>query len=382
MPLKTEFKVGLFLIISTLLIAVSIGYVAYRKGVFAKTHTFTLSAKSGEDLTEGMPVYFSGINIGTVKALEISDEGSVLIKITIPENHVKWIRTDSTFIVNKPLPLMGSARIVVVTENLKSPILSPQQIREVVNKSDIRDIMKEVQPLLEKVNNIASNVEKMTANIVDPRGSIHKILTNTEAVTGNLAQKKSLLEMAISDKESIDAVHETMKQTKNVMGQVNGILKQVDALPRQVEGTLKEVDAIPRQVEGILKQVEAIPGQVEGILKQVEALARQVEGILKKADETTGRTSDMVGKTDEMVYGKDGILSGLTKTIKDVLAKLEKLNTTIDNINKISSEVADSTTDLKALRSDLDDTIRSVGDTARELEKKIPFKEAPEIKLP
>ena len=83
-----------------------------------------------------------------------------------------------------------------------------------------------------------------------------------------------------------------------------------------------------------------------------------------------------------MVYGKEGILSGVIKTIKDVLAKLEKLNTTIDNVNKISSDVADSTTDLKALRSELDDTVTSLGDLARELEKKIPFKEAPEIKLP
>jgi len=317
MTQKTELKVGLFLIISTMLIAASIGYVAYRKGFFAKVYTFTLSSKSGEDLTEGMPVVFSGFKIGTVHALELSDDGSVIIKIKIPERHVKWIRMDSTFIVNKPL--IGSARIVVVTDNLQSAVLSPEQAAEVVNVSDINEAIKKLQPLLEKVDKIAGNIEILTKNIADPKGSVHKILTNAENLTANLAQKKSFLEMAISDRESINSIHAALKQTSDITAQVQAILKRVDK---------------------------------------------------------------MAGKTDDMVYGEEGALPTVIKALKDVLAKLEKLNTTVDNINKISNEAADSASDLKILREQIDAAVTSLGDLARELEKKIPFKKAPEIKLP
>ena len=167
---KIELKVGLFLIITSVMIAASIGYVAYKKDFFAKIHTFTLAAKSGEDLTEGMPVVFSGFKIGLVQALELSNDGSVLIKIKIPERHVKWIRTDSTFIVNKPL--IGSARIVVVTDNLQSSILSSTQVPEVTNVSDINETIKQARPLLDKVNRIASNVETITATVAAPDGSV------------------------------------------------------------------------------------------------------------------------------------------------------------------------------------------------------------------
>ncbi|MFH1077439.1 MAG: MlaD family protein [Pseudomonadota bacterium] len=317
MTQKIELKVGLFLIISTMLIALSIGYVAYKKGFFAKVYTFTLSSKSGEDLTEGMPVVFSGFKIGTVHALELSDDGSVFIKIKIPERHVKWIRMDSTFIVNKPL--IGSARIVVVTDNLRSAVLSPEQATEVVNVSDINEAIKKLQPLLEKVDKIAGNIETLTKNIADPKGSVHKILTNAENLTANLAQKGSFLEMAISDRESIDSIYAALKKTRDITAQVEAILKRVDK---------------------------------------------------------------MAGKTDDMVYGEEGALPTVIKALKDVLAKLEKLNTTIDNINKISSEAAASTSDLKVLREQIDAAVTSLGDLARELEKKIPFKKAPEIKLP
>jgi phospholipid/cholesterol/gamma-HCH transport system substrate-binding protein len=314
---KIELKVGLFLVISTLLIAAAIGYVAYKKGVFAKIYTFTLAAKSGEDLTEGMPVVFSGFKIGTVHALELSNDGSVLIKIKIPESHVKWIRMDSTFIVNKPL--IGSARIVVVTENLESSLLSTAHVPLVVNISDINETIKKARPLLDKINIIAGNIETMTTNITDPRGNVHKILANSEQVTANLAQKKSLLEMAVSDKGSIDSIHAALKQTKEITAQIEAVVKKVDL---------------------------------------------------------------MAGKTDAMVFGEEGTLPIISKALKDVLKKLAKLDTTVDNINKISSEAADSAVDLKALRTQIDDAVTAISELAKELDKKVPFKKTPEIKLP
>jgi phospholipid/cholesterol/gamma-HCH transport system substrate-binding protein len=314
---KLELKVGLFLIIASVMIAASIGYVAYKKDFFAQIHTYTLAAKSGEDLTEGMPVVFSGFKIGLVHALELSNDGSVLIRIKIPERHIKWMRTDSAFIVNKPL--IGSARIVVVTDNLHSAILSSTQVPEVTNVSDINETIKQARPLLDKVNRIASNVEAITATVAAPEGNIQKMLAHTEKLMNNLAQKKSIVEMAIGDQASLDALYAAMKQTKDITA--------------------------------------------------------QVEGILRKADV-------MAAKTDAMVYGDEGTLPIINKSLKDVLVKLQTLNITVDNINKLSTDAAASTTDLKALREQIDATVFSLNELVKEIEQKIPFKKAPEIKLP
>jgi phospholipid/cholesterol/gamma-HCH transport system substrate-binding protein len=314
---KIEVKVGLFLIIASVMIAASIGYVAYKKDFFAQVHTYTLAAKSGEDLTEGMPVVFSGFKIGLVHALELSNDGSVLIRIKVPERHIKWIRTDSAFIVNKPL--IGSARIVVVTDNLHSAILSSTQVPEVTNVSDINETIKQARPLLDKVNRIASNVEAITATVAAPEGNIQKMLAHTEKLMNNLAQKKSIVEMAIGDQASLDALYAAMKQTKDITAQVEGILRKADA---------------------------------------------------------------MAAKTDAMVYGDEGTLPIINKSLKDVLVKLQTLNITVDNINKLSTDAAASTSDLKGLREQIDATVFSLNELVKEIEQKIPFKKAPEIKLP
>jgi len=314
---KYAFKVGLFVILTTVLIVAAFGYLIYKKGVFEKVYTYTLSAKSGENLTTGMPVVFSGFNIGKVETLELSDAGIVLIKIKIPKHHNKWIRSDSVFSLEKPL--IGTPKITVKTDNLNSPELSPQTVVEIGIASDINEIIQRINPILDMVSRIAQNIETISANLANPQGNVSNILQNAEKLTATLSSKPSLLEMAVDDKESVRALHAAMKSARNITS--------------QIEQTLQKIDA-------------------------------------------------MAAKTDESVYGPEGLLPSVNAILKDLLVKLQNLDATLANVNTISKDAADSTKDLKLLRGEIDSTIYSVKELVKEIDKMLPFKKAPEIKLP
>lgn len=317
MTLSREFKVGLFIGCTAIIIVLALLCLAAGKGVFENMHAFTLSSKSGDGFTEGMPVVFSGFNIGKVQALELNDKGIVLIKIKIPDRHVKWIRSDSAFILYRPL--IGSARIVVSTTNLNSPPLDEKKIPEVIIVNDINDAIARIEPALERVTQIADNVERLTSNLSDPKGDLHRILSNAEKITTNLASKKSLIEMVVSDEESIKALNESLKKLKDITTNVDRILTKVD----------------------------------------------------KMAD-----------KTDSEIYGKDGALPQVNVILKDIVSKLQKLDKTVDNINKISADTSEGTKDLHILRSDIDDTLKTVEGAVRKLDAIIGLKKAPEFKVP
>ena len=314
---RIEFKVGLFITITSLLIMASIGYVAYKKGVFSKVHTYTLSSRTGENLTEGMPVAVWGFTIGRVSALELNDLGTVLIRIKIPERHIRMIRADSKFILDKPL--IGSPRIVVKTTNLNGLPLSPLTIPELTESNDINEIIKRAQPLIDKADRIMANIEGITANLTDPKGDVNRILRDAEALVARFSKRDSLLEMVIGDPESVKSIHEAIKKLRDITDKADGILQRVDG---------------------------------------------------------------MAGKTDEELYGRDGVLPQVRNILRDLLAKLVKIDTTFDNINKVSTEAADSTRDLKALRNELDEMVTAIGNLANEIDRMIPFQTRPEIKLP
>ena len=267
--MRREFKVGLFIVLTTIVIILSLLYLAYEKGYFEKVFTFTLSSKSGDGFTEGMPVVFSGFSIGKVQNLELNDKGIVLISIKIPERHVKWIKKDSSFILYRPL--IGASRIIVTTTNLLSPQLPDNKIPEVETVNDINDVITQVPPLIEKITVIAANLETLSENLADPKGDLNRSLNNVAKITANL---------------------------------------------------------------------------------------------------------------DTQLLGKDGTLPQINIVLKDIIAKLEKLNTTVDNINKISQEASEGMKDLSTLRSDIDDTVNSIDDIVSKLDEFLSSKKDPVFKKP
>ena len=317
MSITREFKVGFLVVFTAFLLIATLFYLAYEKGVFSKIHTYTLSSQSGDGFTEGMPVVFSGFIIGKVHALELNDQGLTLIKIKIPNKHVKWIRSDSSFVLYRPL--IGAARIVVSSANLNSPLLQPSDIPQVKTVNDINDAIAKVQPLIEKITNIAENIERLTNQLSDPNGSLNRILANARKVTDTLSRKKSLLEMAVDDEESVKAVHTALKKLKDITTSVDNVLKKVD----------------------------------------------------KMAD-----------KTDDSLYGKEGTLPQVNKILKDIVGKLEKLDTTITNINKMSGDLSEGTNNFRILRSDIDDTVNAIDDVAKKIDNLLSTRKEPEIKLP
>ena len=314
---RTEFKVGLFVLITSLLIVASIGYVAYRKGAFSKVYTYTLSSRTGENLTEGMPVAVWGFTIGRVSGLELNEKGIVLIRIKIPERHLRMIRADSQFILDKPL--IGSPRILIKTTDLNGLPLSPEMIPELIESNDINEMIKRAQPIVDKADRIMANIQQITANLADPDGDVNLILRDFETLIARFSKKESLLEIAIGDPESVKSIYGALRQLREIAGRADAILRRID---------------------------------------------------------------EMAGKTDEELYGTDGVLPQFRDILRDLLAKLVKIDATFDNINQISGEAADSTKDLKALRHELDAAISTLGNLAVEIDRMIPFKKKPEIKLP
>ncbi|MBN2254866.1 MAG: hypothetical protein JW736_04115 [Deltaproteobacteria bacterium] len=296
MPRNIEIKVGIFIIISVLLIGASVGYVAYKKDAFSKVYTFTFMSKSGDGFSEGMPLVFAGFKIGTVDTMALSDKGTVLIKINIPERHIKWTRKSSIFILERPL--IGQPRIVVYTDEMDSPVLSTDMAPEIFHVDSIDEAIHKVQPLLTKID---------------------RILDNVVTISSKLSQKETLMEMAVGDKESVSSVNE--------------FLQSIDTMGRRLDTILSKVDTV-------------------------------------------------IARTDQGLYGSDGLVVLLRTVLTDIIGKLDRLNSVIDDIPTVTGQVVRSTGDLDNLRKDIDDTIHAVQELLKDIDKMIPMKKEREINVP
>ncbi len=302
MPLSREFKVGFFVVCTAAMIVAALVVLAVGKGIFETGHTFTVSSKSGDGFTEGMPVVFSGFVIGKVHALELNDQGMVLIKIRIPNRHVKWIRSDSGFILYRPL--IGAARIVVNTDNLQSPALSEDRLPEVTVVNDINDAIARIEPMLDRLTQIADNVERLTRNLADPKGDLHKTLGHAEKITANLAGKKSLLEMAVSDEDSIRSVHEALRKLDKTMTRLDTLLGKTDAQLYGREGILPQMNDILKDVLQKLRKIDATIDHLNRISAETSEGVKDFRILRSDIDDAVRAIDDLAQKIDGVVGSK------------------------------------------------------------------------------
>jgi phospholipid/cholesterol/gamma-HCH transport system substrate-binding protein len=323
MERRVEFRVGLFIIVTTLLIIASLGYVAYKKDVFSKVYTYTLYSETGENITEGMPVLFWGFNIGKVSSMELTED-SVLIQIKIPERNNRVIRKNSRFVLEKPV--LGSSRIIVYTDDLNEPPLTSDLMRELTVSDDINELIERVQIIAEKTDTIVGNMTLITQNlttiagdIADPQGDINRILKNTEKMTSRFAEQESLIEILVGNEESTKSIQQFIDNANNISVRMDGILRKADLF----------------------------------------------------AD-----------KTNEEIYGQEGILIILRDILNDLMMKMEKVEVAIDNITRTSGEAVNVTKDLTVLRNDVDETFMAIKNIVDDLDQLIPFDKESEINLP
>ncbi len=282
---STGFKVGLFLIISLLLITVSVIFLLLKKDFFTDHEYYTLSSPSGEGITEGMPLLFSGFEIGKVETLELDDAGNVIITVKVPSRHTVRINKSSTFTLEKPF--IGSPRFVVKTPDKNAPGPDSAHVFPTDTIDDINEVIKKLEPMVEKVDQIATNVNAMTSD----KSDLNKIISNLEAVTSDLAKKQGVIEMLAGDKksgtefrESVTSLNGTLKEAEKLVSNANDTLKKADEQLLGDEGTIPKVNRIIDDVEKKMKELDSLVsslvksgGSIESGTKDLDMLRKDID---------------------------------------------------------------------------------------------------------
>jgi phospholipid/cholesterol/gamma-HCH transport system substrate-binding protein len=290
---KMLISVGIFVLVIATLLVFSIGYVMQKQGVFEKKFHYTLFAKSGADLIEGMPILYSGFEIGVVTKLTLTDEGKVEVIIEIPKHEQRWLKDGSVFYLNKPL--IGSATIIVETPDLAAAELSESKHQTLETKDGINELIGKVQPVLDDLQGIVSNVNHITSKESD----LSKTMHNVEQITAKLSQTKAVTHI---DDILSEVLHSITEIRTSLTDAQEGIMHQVS-------------DMIEHADSGILgdknSSLSRINDMLDDIAMKLQKLNKTVDAVNDASGDIKGLSSDIkftIKKTDEVINGLNGIV--------------------------------------------------------------------------
>jgi phospholipid/cholesterol/gamma-HCH transport system substrate-binding protein len=300
---KMHFKVGLFAAASLLLAGIFMVYLLHARGFFEDTFHLQLAAVSADNVAPGVPVVFSGIEIGRVTALGLNDNGGIVIHTEFLERNARWLKENSTFTLDKPI--VGGARIRVDSPDLDAPALPDHSTMLLLSS----DISKEIPALVERVKAILANVEYLTRQ----DGEINTTLANVTTLTGRMTGEHGMLEGILGSPEKARAVTDSLDQTRALITKLDGLALKMDGMAGKADQWLFAPNGVAENANKALAQVQLMLTDAQSSLKKAEVLMSNAVEISADVKEGTQDIAKLRTEIDDAVRKSNALINEINK---------------------------------------------------------------------
>jgi phospholipid/cholesterol/gamma-HCH transport system substrate-binding protein len=287
---KLHFKVGLFTAASLLLAGIFIVYLLHARGFFEDTFHLQLAAASADGVAPGVPVVFSGIEIGRVTTLGLNDSGGIIIRTEFLERNAKWLKENSTFTLDKPI--VGGAKIRVDSPDLDAPAL-PDNATMLLLTSDIS---KELPALVERVKAILDNVEHLTRK----DGEINATLANAKTITERMTGEYGMLEGLLGSPEKARALTDSLDNVRVLTQKLDGMIGKTDKWLFESEGVAEKVQLMLNDAQTSLQKVDALMGNAVDISADVKEGTQDIVKLREEIDDAVRKANALVNEINKI----------------------------------------------------------------------------------
>jgi phospholipid/cholesterol/gamma-HCH transport system substrate-binding protein len=284
-----HFKVGLFAAVSLLLAGVFMVYLLHARGFFEDTFHLQLAAASADGVAPGVPVVFSGIEIGRVTTLGLNENGGIVIHAEFMERNAKWLKESSTFTLDKPI--FGGAKIRVESPDLDAPAL-PDDSTVLLLTSDIS---KEIPVLVERVKAILANVEHLTRK----DGEINATLANIKTLTARMTGEYGMLEGLLGSPEKARAVTDSLDNLRTLTTKLDSLAAKTDQWLYAQDGTAEQVQLMLSDAQSSLKKMDALMANAVEISADVKEGTQDIASLRAEIDDAVRKANALVNEINK-----------------------------------------------------------------------------------
>lgn len=269
-------KAALFILLAVLGLGLVFLWTGIKKGAFTPKSPIYFVADSGQDLSEGMPVKFSGFKIGKLNTLTLDEQGHVQVEVSIESKYLALIRRDAVMSLKKE-GVIGDGVLDVSRGTEGKPVLAAGDKVRFERASGLE------QAVLEVKNRIMPILDDLQHTLHDPDGDVRQTLKNLREFSGEMRGTRERLDRVLG---SLDT---------NLNSEVGPLLRSLRQSAAKIDQDM------PALLNKIDSSMENLRKTSESINAAVQHSAPQLPGMLGEARETLGKTREMVGTTQEVV---------------------------------------------------------------------------------
>jgi len=258
---KEKLELGVFVIIGLLIFIVAIYFIGQRQNIFAKTFSISTNFNNVNGLINGNNVRYSGINVGTVKAITMINDSTINVVMLIEEKMIDHIKKDAIATIGTD-GLVGNMIVNIIPgHGINGPISSGDVIKS-YTKIGTSDMLNTLSVTNENAALLTAKLLKIADAMADSKGTFGMLINDT-MVSSNLKQTVKQLRIT-----SIEA-SKSMKELNSIISSIN--------FNESIAGTLLNDSLQSLKMKNIITNLENSSKEIKDVITNMNATITNVK---------------------------------------------------------------------------------------------------------
>jgi len=279
---STEFRVGVFVIVSLLIATFLIFLIGNQSNLFRSQTSYEAIFESVSGLRPGSPVRIAGVSCGTVDAVVLGEDGRIHVEVSIIDEAVHLVRTDSIATIGNK-GLLGDKLVDISVGRAER--VAPGGILRTESPEDLSDYLSSAGEILGDTRDAVRATLGDEQFRIDLRETVH----NLAAVSKMAAEGDGSLRTVLTDPELAENLSETVRQVRTTSQELALMSRSLRAVTDEIahgNGTAHELVYGPdgarlarnladasAEVAQLLRDVRTGDGTVHDLVYEDEANA-------------------------------------------------------------------------------------------------------------
>lgn len=288
-------QLGILVSAALLIFIVAVYLIGNRQNLFQKSVPITAVFSNVNGLMPGNNVRYSGINVGTVRSLEMINDTVIKIHMAIDEKIIHHIKKDAIATIGSD-GLVGNMIVNIIPG--KGPSVSVQANDNIKSYSKIRteDILSTLSVTNENAAILTANLLKITKEITQGHGTVGMLINDT-TMANNLKETLSNLKMASErTNHSVASLQEllhSLQQENNVISLINSpeTSQKIEQIIDRIHHSSGDIDSVITNLNSTILNIKEGDGLLNYLANNPD-LVQEVDSTMKNVHIASERLNE------------------------------------------------------------------------------------------
>lgn len=289
-----KLNLGILVITGTILFVVSVYFIGQKENLFKKTFGITAYFQNINGLQKGNNVRYSGINIGTVKAITMVNDSTIKVDMAIDEELVIHIKKDAIATIGSD-GLVGNMIINIVPGKGKAKVIANGDTIKSYSKIGADDILSTLSVTGENTAILTAKLLKVTDALAEGKGTLGILLNDTIMANDLRLSIKSLKRASYGATETINELNGAIKAIQTNDETILGVLlhdtltaKKLKTIVSNLETSSTKIETVVSNINSIVTDLDSDKGALNYIINDT-VLVHDLKSTIKNINEGTDK---------------------------------------------------------------------------------------------